>query len=418
MVTRRKHKAQNLASRELRERHHQMANNLVDVGHNGSVDSNEPATELIEKTLDPSTRQALDYVLPKFKASPSREYGAPWVMPSPRNTSLMDSECGTSLWDGNGLIWRKAGACQDTPSVAFGDRYNDYICGSQPNVESTTGIKFPTSTTTSFNNMLNTEMRYVESSTIGMGIYTDGLSTHTSDWHPPENHTINDLTSNSSSVLSTMQSDHQFISLTAPEMTTGNVSTSLYSSMNETVGLAAYTTRWRDSEEQDPRTYIQCPFSHDLLSIRGCEWCGQPTSISEGHMPSQSYCCPPSISAANEYGEEPSPHFPISLALDTSAAFGIDTGFDHTIMAEGNQPSQGDQTPAEELALASSMIEPSYPNSTCFDGMDSGGWPVIPLAGSNGRNTASANTPVPTDQSTILGYGEGMMQNWVMGHYR
>ncbi|RAQ79587.1 hypothetical protein COH21_012634 [Aspergillus flavus] len=418
MVTRRKQKVQNPAGRELRERHHQMANNLVELGQNGSVDSNEPATELIEKTLDPSTRQALDYVLPEFKAGPSREYGNPWVMSSQGNTSLMDSECGTSLWDGNGLIWRKTGECQDTPSVAFGDRYHDYICASQPNVESTTGMEFPTSTTTSFNNILNTEMRCVKSSTIGMGIYTDGLSSDTSNWQPPENHTITDLTSNSSSVLSTMQSNHQFIYLTAPEMTTGNVSTSLYSSMNETVGLAAYTPRWRDSEEQDPRTYIQCPFSHDLLSIRGCEWCGQLPSISEGHMPSQSYCCPPSISAANEYGEEPSPHFPISLTLDTSAAFGVDTGFDHTIMTEGNQSSQGDQTPGEELALAPSKIEPYYPGSAGFDGMDSGRWPVIPLAGSNGRNTASANTPVPTDQSTILGYGEGMMQNWMMGPYR
>ncbi|KAB8254120.1 hypothetical protein BDV32DRAFT_143166 [Aspergillus pseudonomiae] len=237
-------------------------------------------------------------------------------------------------------------------------------------------------------------MRCVESSTVGMGIYTDGLSTHTSDWQPPENHTITDSTSNPSSLLSNMQSYHQFIHLTAPEMTTGNVSTSLYSSMDETVGLAVYAPRWRYSEEQGPWTYIQCPFSHDLLSTKSCEWCGQPPSISEGNMPSQSYCCPP------------------------SATFGVDTGFDHTIMTEENQHSQGDQTPCEELALAPSIIDPYYLGSTGFDGMDSGGWPGIPLAGSNGRNTLRANTPVPTDQSTILVYGEGMMQNSVMGPHR
>ncbi|KAB8253801.1 hypothetical protein BDV32DRAFT_143440 [Aspergillus pseudonomiae] len=211
--------------------------------------------------------------------------------------------------------------------------------------------------------MLNTEIRCIKLSTISIEIYTNGLSTHTSDGQSPKNYTIT------------------------------------------------------DSEEQDPRTYIQCPFSHDLLSIRDYEWCGQPPSISEGHIPSQSYYYPPSISAANEYGEKLSPHFPISLALDTSATFNIDTGFDHTIMAEGNQPSQEDQTPAEELALASSMIEPYYPDSKGFDRMDSGKWPVIPLAGSNGRNTASVNTLVSIDQSIILGYGKEIIQNWVIGHY-
>lgn len=104
MVTRRKHKAQNLASRELRERHHQMANNLVDVGHNGSVDSNEPATELIEKTLDPSTRQALDYVLPKVRIPlPARES---WIQ-KPNSSGIVQSQSIARVWSPVGYAFPK-----------------------------------------------------------------------------------------------------------------------------------------------------------------------------------------------------------------------------------------------------------------------------------------------------------------------
>ncbi|KAE8132440.1 hypothetical protein BDV38DRAFT_275120 [Aspergillus pseudotamarii] len=218
-----------------------------------------------------------------------------------------------------------------------------------------------------------------------MDIYTDDRSTHTIDWRLPENYTITNPTLDLSSPLSTMGSNHPLSCFTDPEMATANVLASPYSSTDETMGLAAYTPLWRDSEQQVQWKKISCPFYHDPLSIRSCEWCGQQPSILEGNTPGQWYHCYPLMLSADEYENERPLSFPISSALDCSPVFGIDARCDPRTMTDGNQSFHQDQTLEEEVTFAPTMIEPYCLYSTRFGELSTSGWPVIPLPPGNGN---------------------------------